>query len=71
MKTVMKRVAIDSMQVLTLINRLEHLILGKPQVPHDRPFDVDQVLWRANLIFVEHNVSTNVRVLTSTWRHPL
>lgn len=44
-------------EVLTLMNQLEKLIMATPNIRNDRPFDVDQVLWVANQIFVEHNVS--------------
>lgn len=49
-------------EVLTLMCRLEKIILAQPQIPNDRSFDVDQVLWRANQIFVEHNVSLSISV---------
>lgn len=45
-------------EVLTLMRRLEKIILAQPKILNDRPFDVDQILWLANQIFVEHNVSS-------------
>ncbi|KAI6214945.1 Phosphorylase b kinase regulatory subunit [Aphelenchoides besseyi] len=50
-------------EVLTLMRRLEQLLLGKPQITSDRPFNVDQVLWRANHIFCEHNREMNTLVM--------
>lgn len=45
-------------EVLTLMRHLEKLILATPNIPSDRPFEVDQVLYLANNIFVEHNVGS-------------
>ncbi|CAB3403432.1 unnamed protein product [Caenorhabditis bovis] len=43
-------------EALWLIGRLEKLVLmEQPNVPRDRPLDVDAVLHLANQIFVEHN----------------
>jgi phosphorylase kinase alpha/beta subunit len=50
-------------EVLTLLRHLEKLILAKPCIHTDKPFDVDSVLWLANRIFVDHNVSKNNYVL--------
>lgn len=45
-------------EVLTLMRHLEKLILATPNIRSDRPFEVDQVLYLANNIFVEHNVGS-------------
>jgi hypothetical protein len=44
-------------EALTLMSHIENLIMAEPKVPTDRPFDVDQIVQRANVLFVEHNVS--------------
>ncbi|CAD5220381.1 unnamed protein product [Bursaphelenchus xylophilus] len=50
-------------EVLTLMRRLDKIIVAEPKIPQDRPFDVDQVLWLANHIFVEHNRELNTIVM--------
>lgn len=45
-------------EALTFIGHLSKLIMGEPRIPTDRVFDVEQVIYHANKLFVEHNVST-------------
>ena len=45
-------------EVLTLMNHLEELLMTQPKIPMDQPFEVDVVVYRANQLFVEHNVSS-------------
>jgi phosphorylase kinase alpha/beta subunit len=39
-------------EVLTLMSRLEELLMTKPKIPLDQPFEVDIVVYRANELFV-------------------
>ncbi|CAI5445547.1 unnamed protein product [Caenorhabditis angaria] len=51
-------------EALWLIGRIEKLVLlEEPNVPRDRPFDVDSVIHLANRIFVEHNKQMETIVL--------
>uniref|UniRef100_A0A915DHL3 Phosphorylase b kinase regulatory subunit n=1 Tax=Ditylenchus dipsaci TaxID=166011 RepID=A0A915DHL3_9BILA len=44
-------------EVLTLIGHLDTLILADPKIPTDKAFEVERVVYGANEIFVEVNVS--------------
>lgn len=47
-------------ETLWLLGRLEKLVLlEQPNIPRDRPLDVDHILHVANQIFVDHNVSSS------------
>jgi phosphorylase kinase alpha/beta subunit len=50
-------------EVLTLMSRLEELLMTKPKIPLDQPFEVDIVVYRANELFVEHNKRLETVVL--------
>lgn len=44
-------------EALALMNRMDSLLKTEhPNIPRDRPFEVDSVVQRANKLFVEHNV---------------
>lgn len=44
-------------EALTLLGHLNRLIMAEPIIPIDRAFDVEQIVYMANDLFVEHNVT--------------
>ena len=44
-------------EVLTLMGKLKVLIMAEPNIPGDRPFEMEYVVQHANKLFVDHNVS--------------
>ncbi|MFH4979831.1 hypothetical protein AB6A40_006540 [Gnathostoma spinigerum] len=43
-------------ETLALMTRMDSILkTDRPNIPKDRPFDVDSILHRANSLFVEHN----------------
>src|SRR5262245_19568047 len=44
-------------EALTFIGHLDKLVVGESRIPTDRVFEVEQVIYHANRLFVEHNVS--------------
>lgn len=43
-------------EALSLMGHLEKLLMTPPRILQDRSFDVDQIIHRANYLFIEHNV---------------
>lgn len=45
-------------EALALISKIDLLVkTDRPNIPKDKPFEVDSVVHLANKVFVEHNVS--------------
>lgn len=43
-------------EALTLMGRLDKIILAEPKIPTDRPFEIERVVEGGNKIFVDQNV---------------
>jgi phosphorylase kinase alpha/beta subunit len=54
-------------ETLTFLGHLDKLLVSAPNIPGDRAFEVEQVLYHANKLFVENNVR---RVLIITNNRP-
>ncbi|KAH7731141.1 phosphorylase B kinase alpha regulatory chain [Aphelenchoides avenae] len=50
-------------EALSLMGHLEKLLMTPPRILQDRSFDVDQIIHRANYLFIEHNKEMGTLVL--------
>lgn len=49
-------------ETLWLLGRLDRVVRSdSPRIPQDRPLEVDQLIIKANQLFVAHNVSVTNR----------
>lgn len=52
-------------EALTLLGHLKRLLKDEPKIPTDAAFNVERIVYKANELFVEHNVILIILVIVA------